>query len=80
MLTLAFAKVSCAATPLLPLAPPSDQESQHSQSSKHTNNHEARDDPATQGLAASITGRTRCASPGVDDALFDAFTKGATSE
>jgi hypothetical protein len=81
MLPLAFTKIACALTPLLPLTPPSKQESQESQSNHRANNRQARDDAAAKGFAATTTTtRGGCASPGVDNPLADALTKGTTAE
>jgi len=80
MLPLAFTKVACAATPLLPLTPPSKQESEQSQSNHRANNRQARDDTATKASTFAATARGGCASPGVDNALSDALTKGTIAE
>jgi hypothetical protein len=83
MLPLAFTKVARAATPLLPLTPPSNQESQQCQSDHRANNRQTRDDTAAKvsaATAAATTARGGCATPGVDDALSDALTKGTTAE
>ena len=79
MLPLAFAKVSCASTTLLPLTQPSNQESQQRQSNKGPNNRETCDDAATKGPAATTTTGGGTTS-GINDALSDALAERTTSE